>query len=65
MKEQTAAEEFEEENGEERVEETTRKRKAGGFINLQEVANFQRFVNEKMAEYVKEMQDMKNLIQPV
>ena len=39
-KEQTIAEEFEEEDEEERVEEIMRKRKAGGCINLQEVAEF-------------------------
>ena len=64
-KEQTIAEEFEEEDEEERVEETMRKRKAGGCINLQEVAKFQRFVNNKMAELVDEMQNKKNLIQLV
>ena len=46
-KKETVAEEFEEEDEEERVEETTRKRKAGGCINLQEVVEFQRFVNGK------------------
>ena len=64
-KEQVIVEEFEEEDEEERVEETIRKRKAGGCINLQEVAEFQRFVNEKMAELVEEMWNMKNLKQPV
>ena len=63
--EQTVPEEFEEEDVEERVEETMRKRKAGGCINLQESAEFQRFVNEKMAELVEEMRNMKNLIQLV
>ena len=42
-----------------------RKRKAGGCINLQEVAEFQKFVNEKIAELVKEMWNTKNLVQPV
>ena len=57
-------EEFEEKD-EERVQEITRKRKAGGCINLQEAAEFQRFVNDKMAELVDEMQNKKNLIQLV
>ena len=38
-----------------------RKRKAGSCINLQEVAEFQRFVNEKMAELVEEMRNTKKL----
>ena len=42
-----------------------RKRKAGDCINLQEVVEFQKFVNEKMAESVEEMWNTKNLIQPV
>ena len=64
-KEQTIAEEFEEEDEEEGVEETTRKRKAGSCINLQEVAEFQRFVNDKITELVDEMWNEKNLIQSV
>ena len=61
--EETTAEEFEEDDEEEKVEEIMRKRKAGGCINLQEVAVFQKFVNDKMAELVDEMRNEKNLIQ--
>ena len=64
-KEQVILEKFEEEDKKKRVEETTRKRKSGGCINLQEVAEFQRFVSEKMAKLVEEMWNTKNLIQPV
>ena len=48
-KEVAIAEEIEEEDEEEKVEEITRKRKAGGCINLQEVAEFQNFVKDRMA----------------
>ena len=48
-------EELEEEDEEEKVEETMRKRKAGGCINLQEVAEFQNFVKDRMAELVDKM----------
>ena len=48
-------EELEEEDEEEKVEETTRKRKAGGCINLQEAAEFQNFVKDRMAELVDKM----------
>ena len=58
------AEEFEEEE-EEKKEETARKRKAVGCINLQEAAEFQRFVNDRMAELLEEMRSEKNLINPV
>ena len=58
-------EELEEEDEEEKVEETMRKRKAGGCINLQEVAEFQNFVKDRMAELVDEMWNEKNLIQSV
>ena len=42
-----------------------RKRKAGGCINLKEVAEFQKFVNNGMAELVDKIRNEKNLIQPV
>ena len=64
-KEHSIPEEFEEEDEEERVEKTMRKRKTGGCINLQEVAEFQRFVNDKMTELADKMQNTKNLIQLV
>ena len=58
-------EEFEEEEEEEKAEETTRKRKAVGCLNLQEVAEFQNFVKDRMVELVEEMRSEKNLIHPV
>ena len=58
-------EELEEDDEEEKVEENMRKRKAGGCINLQEAAEFQKFVNDRMAELVDKMRNEKNLIQPV
>ena len=64
-KEETIAEELEEDDEEEKVEENMRKRKAGGCINLQEVAEFQKFVNDRMAELFDKMWNEKNLIQPV
>ena len=42
-----------EEEEEEKLEEVKRKRKVGGCINLQEAAEFQRFMNGKMEELVK------------
>ena len=65
-KQEAVAEEFEEEEGEEeKAEETMRKRKVVGCINLQEVAEFQNFVRDKMTELVEEMRSQKNLIHPV
>ena len=55
----------EEEEDKEKTEETTRKRKAVGCINLQEAAEFQNFVKDKMEELVEEMRGEKNLINPV
>ena len=65
MMEETIAEEFKEDEEEEKLEEVTRKRKVRGCINLQEAAAFQKFVNEKMEELVDQMQNNKNLVQPV
>ena len=62
-KQEMVGEEFEEE--EEKTEETMRKRKAMGCINLQEAAEFQNFVKDKMEELVEEMRGEKNLINPV
>ena len=61
----TIAEEFKEDEEEERLEEATRKRKVRGCINLQEAAAFQRFENEKMEELVDQMRNEKNLVQQV
>ena len=55
----------EEEEYKEKTEETTRKRKVVGCINLQEAAEFQNFVKHKMEELVEEMKDTKELINPV
>ena len=55
----------EEEEDEEKTEETTRKRKVVGCINLQEAAEFQNLVKDKMEELVEEMKSEKNLINPV
>ena len=59
------AEELEEEEEEEKLEETTRKRNTEGCINLQEAAEFQNFVKDRMEELVDEMRSEKNLIHPV
>ena len=65
-KQETVGEELEEEEEDkEKTEETTRKRKAVGCINLQEAAEFQNFVKDKMEELVEEMRGEKNLINPV
>ena len=63
--EETVVEVLEEEGEEEKLEEVTRKRKVGGCINPQEAAEFQRCVNGKMEELVKQMHNDKNLVQPV
>ena len=55
----------EEEEDEEKTEETTRKRKVVGCINLQEAAEFQNFVKDKMEELVEEIKSEKDLINPV
>ena len=54
-----------EKENEDKMEETTRKRKAVGCINPQEAAEFQKFINDRMAELVEEMKSEKNLINPV
>ena len=64
-KQEAIVEEFEEEEEEEKAEETMRKRKAVGCINLQEAAEFQNFVKDRMVELVDEMRSEKNLIHPV
>ena len=57
--------EEEEEEYKERMEESTRKRKAIGCINPQEAAEFQNFIKDRMEEIVDEMKTRKDLINPV
>ena len=65
-KQEMIGEEFgEEEEDKEKTEETMRKRKVVGCINLQEAAEFQNFVKDKMEELVEEMRGEKNLVSPV
>ena len=67
-KQEVVEEQFEEEDKEEykeKTEETMRKRKVVGCINLQEAAEFKNFVKDKMEELVKDMKSGKDLINPV
>ena len=54
--------EEEEEEYKERAEESTRKRKIIGCINLQEAAEFQNFIKDKMEELVDKMKVGKDII---
>ena len=64
---EVAQEQLEEENDEyeERMEESTRKRKVVGCINTQVAAEFQYFIKDKMEELVQDMKTGKDIINRV